>query len=172
MKKKLIIVNGTMGVGKTTTCRLLNKKLPNSVWLDGDWCWQINPFIVNEENKRMVEDHIRYLLRGFLNNTTIEYVIFSWLIHREDIMDIVVNMVNDLSFHLHKITLTASKEVLSKRIQKDIEEGLRSHGTIEASFERLPLYQNQQTIKIDNTHLSVEETVEEILDLLIEKNRR
>jgi len=168
MEKKLIIINGTMGVGKTTTCRLLNKKLPNSVWLDGDWCWQINPFIVNEENKRMVEDNIRHQLRSFLNNTSIEYVIFSWLIHREDIMEMVVNMVNDLSFQLHKITLTASKEVLSERIQKDIEEGLRSGETIQESYKKLPLFQNQQTIKIDNTHLSVEETVEEILGLLIE----
>ena len=51
MKKKLFIVNGAMGVGKT-------KKLQNSVWLDGDWCWMINPFVVNEENKRMVINNI------------------------------------------------------------------------------------------------------------------
>jgi broad-specificity NMP kinase len=40
-----------MGVGKTTTCKELSKKLQNSVWLDGDWCWMIDPFVVNEENK-------------------------------------------------------------------------------------------------------------------------
>lgn len=58
MKKKLVIVNGAMGVGKTTTCKELSKKLQNSVWLDGDWCWMINPFVVNEENKRMVINNI------------------------------------------------------------------------------------------------------------------
>ena len=47
-----------MGVGKTTTCEELSKKLQNSVWLDGDWCWMINPFVVNEENKRMVINNI------------------------------------------------------------------------------------------------------------------
>ncbi len=58
MKKKLFIVNGAMGVGKTTTCKELSKKLQNSVWLDGDWCWMIDPFVVNEENKRMVINNI------------------------------------------------------------------------------------------------------------------
>lgn len=58
MKKKLFIVNGAMWVGKTTTCKELSKKLQNSVWLDGDWCWMINPFVVNEENKRMVINNI------------------------------------------------------------------------------------------------------------------
>ena len=47
-----------MGVGKTTTCKELSKKLQNSVWLDGDWCWMINPFVVNEENKRLVINNI------------------------------------------------------------------------------------------------------------------
>ena len=58
MKKKLFIVTGAMGVGKNTTCKELSKKLQNSVWLDGDWCWIINPFVVNEENKRMVINNI------------------------------------------------------------------------------------------------------------------
>lgn len=43
-----------MGVGKTATSKELNKKLNNSVWLDGDWCWMMNPFTVNDENKNMV----------------------------------------------------------------------------------------------------------------------
>ncbi len=52
--KKLIIINGTMRVGKTATSKELNKKLNNSVWLDDDWCWMMNPFTVNDENKNMV----------------------------------------------------------------------------------------------------------------------
>ena len=41
MKKKLIIVNGVMGVGKTSVCRMLYKELDNSFWLDGDNYWII-----------------------------------------------------------------------------------------------------------------------------------
>lgn len=47
------MINGTMGVGKTATSRELQKMLNNCVFLDGDWCWDMQPFIVNEETKRM-----------------------------------------------------------------------------------------------------------------------
>ncbi|WP_422563170.1 AAA family ATPase [Clostridium botulinum] len=52
--KKLIIINGIMGVGKTATSKELNKKPNNSVRLDDDWCWMMNPFTVNDQNKNMV----------------------------------------------------------------------------------------------------------------------
>jgi len=35
---------------------LLNKTLQNSVWHDGDWGGMINPWTVNDEDMRMVED--------------------------------------------------------------------------------------------------------------------
>ena len=60
--KKLIIINGTMGVGKSTVSELLLKEMENSVYLDGDWCWNMNPFTVNEENIEMVLKNIIFLL--------------------------------------------------------------------------------------------------------------
>ena len=36
--KKLIIINRTMGVGKTTTCLELQKLMPKNMFLYGDWC--------------------------------------------------------------------------------------------------------------------------------------
>ena len=46
--KTLYLIGGTMGVGKTSACRALQQLLPNSVFLDGDWCWNIHPFQVTE----------------------------------------------------------------------------------------------------------------------------
>lgn len=37
--KHVYFIGGTMGVGKTTTCQMLKEKLQNSVFLDGDRCW-------------------------------------------------------------------------------------------------------------------------------------
>lgn len=65
--KVLYLIGGTMGVGKTTVCRELNARLPNSVFLDGDWCWCMDPFRVNDETKAMVMDNICHLLNNFLN---------------------------------------------------------------------------------------------------------
>ena len=58
--KTLYIIGGTMGVGKTTTCQHLKKILPESVFLDGDWCWDSHPFQVTEETRHMVMDNICY----------------------------------------------------------------------------------------------------------------
>ena len=67
--KRLYLIGGTMGVGKTTVCRQLKKELPNSVFLDGDWCWDADPFQVTEETKTMVLQNICYLLNSFIHCT-------------------------------------------------------------------------------------------------------
>ncbi|SFS41366.1 AAA family ATPase [Paenibacillus sp. 453mf] len=81
--KKLIIINGTMGVGKTTISKEVHKSLDKSVWLDGDWCWMMNPWVFSEENIRMVMDNVTYLLRNYLTNSTFDYVILSWVLHND-----------------------------------------------------------------------------------------
>ncbi|MDP4089087.1 MAG: AAA family ATPase [Bacillota bacterium] len=166
MNKKLIIINGTMGIGKTTTCRELNNKLNNSVWLDGDWCWMMNPFIVNEENKTMVQKNITYLLRNFLVNSSIEFVIFDWVIHMEDIFDLILKPLRDLNFEVFKITLICTEDALKKRILKDVELNQRDEGSLNISLERLELYKNMDTIKIDTTDITILETVDRIIELV------
>lgn len=76
--KTLYLIGGTMGVGKTSACRALQQLLPNSVFLDGDWCWNIHPFQVTEETKALVLDNICYLLNRFLRCSLVESVIFCW----------------------------------------------------------------------------------------------
>ena len=51
-----------MGVGKTATCRELQKILARNVFLDGDWCWDMQPFVVTDETTAMVGGNIAHLL--------------------------------------------------------------------------------------------------------------
>ncbi len=166
MKKKMIIINGTMGVGKSATCRELNKKLKNSVWLDGDWCWMINPFVVNDENKKMVINNINYLLRSFLTNSSLEYIIFNWVIHMEDIFDDILEPLNDLNFEIIKITLICDEDALKKRILEDVKLKLRDEECVRRSVERLDLYKEMSTKKIDTSNISVLETVDKIIKII------
>ena len=62
---EFIVLTGSSGCGKTTVCRELLKALPQCAFLDGDWCWMMDPFIVNEETKKMVQDNIIHLLRSY-----------------------------------------------------------------------------------------------------------
>lgn len=47
--KRLYLIGGAMGVGKTAACRELQNRLERSVFLDGDWCWDMRPFQVTAE---------------------------------------------------------------------------------------------------------------------------
>lgn len=163
--KKLIIINGTMGVGKSTTCKELLKKLTPGVWLDGDWCWDMNPFVVNDENKAMVMGNITYQLRAFLNNSGYEYVIFCWVIHEQAILDEILEKLSGCEYELHAISLVCSPEALAKRMTKDIDKGVRPADTvIERSVERLELYDKLSTVKLDVSGTTAEEAA-----VLVEK---
>lgn len=166
VRKKLIIINGTMGVGKSAACKELNKRLENSVWLDGDWCWMINPFVVNDENKDMVIDNITHLLKNFLRNKSLEYVIFNWVIHMEDIFNIIIEPLKELNFEIIKITLTCSEEALKERILNDIKHNLRDKDCFIRSVQRLRMYKKMNTEKIDTSNLSIIETVDEIAKII------
>ncbi|MEG0295631.1 MAG: AAA family ATPase [Clostridium sp.] len=166
MSKKLIIVNGVMGVGKTTICKKLYKALPNTFWLDGDWCWMMNPFIVNEENKRMVLENISFQLKNFLKNSSSEYVVFNWVIHSDEIMDDLLKLLDGLEFDLYKITLMCSKEKLIERIENDIRLGLRDEANVSRSLEKFNLYAAMDTIKVDTTGKTIEMIVDEIKDIV------
>lgn len=118
--KKFIIINGAMGVGKTSICKELNKILINSVWLDGDWCMMMNPWdFTNEINKKIFLDNLNYLLKNYLSNSTFEYVLFSWVIPREDMINYIVNKLPESCFELKKITLLCANDKLKERMLKD-----------------------------------------------------
>lgn len=164
--KNIVIINGTMGVGKTSLCKILNKRTEKSVWLDGDWCWQMNPFDPNEENKVMVEDNIRYLLLNFCKNSNIDSIIFSWVISSQLLLDRILSWFSNEDCDIHIITLTASDEVLSKRIKKDISLGLRQEKILEFSLEKQKLYDPMDTIKLDTSDLSLEDTLDQIFEII------
>ncbi|MCG7380835.1 AAA family ATPase [Paenibacillus sp. ACRSA] len=160
--KKLIVVNGSMGVGKTSTCKNLYKSLDRSVWLDGDWCWMMNPWTINKDTIEMVEKNIAYLLNNYLTNPAFDYIIFSWVLHREDILNDLLERLHTSEYKLYKITLTCSEESLRDRMLFDH----RSLEQINNSIDRLQLYQKMQTNKIDTSELGIEETVEKIIKVI------
>lgn len=84
VKKQIYILGGTMGVGKSTVSRVLKERLNNSVFLDGDWCWDAHPFQVTEETKRMVLRNICFLLNQFIRCSAYENVIFCWVLHQQN----------------------------------------------------------------------------------------
>jgi broad-specificity NMP kinase len=166
--KKLIIINGTMGVGKSTVCNILLDKLEPSVYLDGDWCWNMNPFIISEENKAMVISNITHLLKSYLNNSGYQYIVFCWVIHQADIFDLILKPLQDLDFELYKISLVCSQAALRGRLEIDVQKGLRAADLIDRSLQRLELYEKMDTVKLDVSTLTPEQAAMEIIKIVQE----
>lgn len=151
--KKLIIINGTMGVGKSSTSQELMKLLPNSVFLDGDWCWTSYPFTPTEETKSMVMDNITHLLNNFLSCSAYEHIIFCWVMHKEEILRQVLSRLKG-DFQAYCFSLVCSEQALVLRLFGDVAEGTRMEDIIERSVPRLQNYWDMDTEKIDVTSIS------------------
>ena len=152
--KKLYLIGGTMGVGKTSVCRELKKLLPGAVMLDGDWCWDMDPFTVTEETKAMVMDNICCLLGNFLRCGAIENVVFGWVMHQQSILDEICSRLDLGDCRVVKLSLVCTEAELRRRLQRDIEAGLRMPDILERSPQRLPLYETLRTVKLDTTSMT------------------
>lgn len=123
--KTLYLIGGTMGVGKTTVSRRLKKDLLDSVFLDGDWCWDADPFTVTEETKEMVINNICYLLNSFLHCSAYKNIIFCWVMHEKSIIDSILEKLDIENCDVKKISLIADEKELCKRLAADVAAGVR-----------------------------------------------
>ena len=162
MMKNLYMIGGTMGIGKTTVCQQLKQDLPNSVFLDGDWCWDASPFQVTDETKAMVINNICYLLNNFLKCSAYENIIFCWVMHEQSIINSILEKLDTQNCEVKCISLVADEKTLRERLEKDVERGIRSEDIIERSIVRIPMYQALNTIKIDTNTKTVAMIANEI----------
>ena len=162
MMKTLYMIGGTMGVGKTTVCQQLKQDLPNSVFLDGDWCWDASPFQVNDETKAMVMNNICYILNNFLKCSAYESIIFCWVMHEQSIIDSILEKLDTQNCEVKCVSLIVDENTLRERLSADVEKGIRSEDAIERSIARIPMYQALNTIKIDTNTKTVAVIANEI----------
>ena len=163
--KTFYLIGGTMGVGKTAVSQQLKRDLPNSVFLDGDWCWDASPFQVTEETKAMVMENICYLLNQFLHCSAYDNVIFCWVMHQQSIIESILERLDLSDCQVKSISLLASENTLRNRLQADVDSGIRAADVIERSVARIPLYQELSTIKVDTDYKTISAIAGEIARL-------
>jgi cytidylate kinase len=162
--KKLIFIHGPNGVGKSTLCKELSKKIHNSAWIESEWCRMTNPFVLNDEFIRMVEKNLSFMLRSYLESSSLEYVIFNYGFHgpRKQIFENILKNIGDMDYKLVPITITCSCEENRTRMLKDGRDEER----IRRALAVRNIYDNLGNHVIDTTGMSVEEAVHKVLELV------
>lgn len=161
--KDVFLIGGTMDVGKTATCQILKKKLNNSIFLDGDWCWDMYPFQVTEETKQMVMENICFLLNNFIKCSIYEHIVFCWVMHEQSIIDDILSHLDTANCRVHLISLVCDKQSLQARLSKDVDSGIRVEDIVCRSIERIALYEKLDTYKLDVSKITPEQTAEFII---------
>lgn len=157
-----------MGVGKTTVSKKLQSKLECCVYLDGDWCWYTNPWLLTDNTRQMAIENISYLLNNFISCPDYEYIIFSWILHDNSIVDDILGRIQNKDYEFIHLSLTASPDTIVNRLSADLEKSIRTEAiVIERSLERLAHYSSVDSIKIDTTNLTTDDVVNQIKKMII-----
>lgn len=143
-----------MGVGKTATCKELQRLLPANVFLDGDWCWDMTPFVVNDETKAMVVDNICHLLNGFIQCSAYENIVFCWVMHEQSIIDTIQSRLNTDDVSVRMFSLLANESALTARMHIDVQNGIRTPHDIARSLEYSGNYAAIQSEKVDVSNIT------------------
>lgn len=164
--KKLILIGGPMGIGKTTVGEILSRRLSHCAFLDGDWCWTWRPDCVNGETKALVLRNIRHMLRGYLESQTYENVVFVWVMHEQAIWDDVLSGLDGCEYELHRFVLTAGEAAFRERFMKDVDAALRRAEDLPAAYARMALYDAVDAPQIATDGLSAEEVADRLMEAL------
>lgn len=175
--KKLIMIGGAMGTGKTTSAEILVNSVPNSVMLDGDWCWQQGcDWHFDQESKDMALRNICFLLESFLKNSHIENVFFAWVLHLPETHKHITETLRarGCTFELIDLSLTIYEHALRKRLEGRSRAEAERQGLpfcksaldelVARTMDRACYFKDLDTIKIDVSKMTPGEVATKICE--------
>ena len=123
MRKKLILISGSPCVGKSAVGTRLFESYGNSAYLDGDWCWCVHPFSVQDPRLRNGDRSMSFVLSNYLQSD-FEYVVFTSVVLTDPhIRESILNGITAKDYETIAFTLTCSEETLKKRHDKRGDPG-------------------------------------------------
>lgn len=162
--KKLIIIAGPPGVGKTTISKSMFETIDGCAWLDADWCWNTNPWIAkSDDEKRIIEGTFVRILDTYIHNENINTIIFNWVIKTNWMFDLIINNIDCKNLMIKKIVLVSDQDSHINRLKSDS----RRNELIE-NPEDMESYKRLDAIIVDTTHDSIEENTNKIMKIINE----
>ena len=159
---KVIILNGPMGVGKTTVGKYIAETNKGTAFIDGDWCLDIHPFVGNRETKTMAIDNILHMIDNYRKCSVCRMIVLVWLMDNQWVYQSIIEGISKLQIEIKSVTLMCDKETLIKRWKNDKNREWRTDEWLEVSLKSLPYFLSMEN-SIDTSGLSIEEIADRIL---------
>ena len=162
---KVIVLNGPMGVGKTTVGKYIADHYPGTAFIDGDWCMDIHPFVGSQETKAMAVDNILHMIRNYQNCSVCGMVVLVWLMDDPWVIQRITEDLAALQVEVRSVTLVCDRENLIRRWENDQNCEWRTDGWLNVSLKSLPGFASMENA-IDTSGLPVER----IADLVMQQD--
>lgn len=161
----IIIINGSLGVGKTSVASQLHYKFAKAVHLDGDSIGDVQPFEIYDDARIQHLYQTLELLIGFHQRYGYQHFVINYVFETSASLQSLIDLLHPLDPSIHTYWLTCDREEQANRIRK------RKRDDLEWELQRFIELQQIQTQAaqqgfigkhIDTTSLTVAEVGEEI----------
>ena len=158
----VIILNGPMGVGKTTVGKYIADRNPGTAFIDGDWCMDLHPFIGDREVKTMAVDNILHMIRNYRDCAACRMVVLAWLMDEPWVIRKIMEGLSAMQVRTKSVTLVCDRENLTERWEKDQSCDWRTEEWLRVSLKSLPGFASMDNA-MDTSNLSAEKIAEMIM---------
>lgn len=158
--KKLVLLGGPPGVGKTATLWQLGNKLTHSALLDADDVWRVSNEHSLEENRSIAIQNVIHVMQGYFE-AGCHVGIVSWVFARPQLFEPVIEGLKSRVDSIQQIYLTATEEAIEKRLAHRMDQD-----RLEYSRTRLELINALPFTRIDTTNLSPNKVADQVKDII------
>lgn len=162
---RVIMINGPMGVGKTTIGKCIAQKYAGTAFIDGDWCMDVHPFVGNRETKTMAIDNILHMIDNYRRCSICKMIVVVWLMDEQWVYQKVMDGISDMGLEVKSVVLVCDENSLIDRWKNDKICEWRTQEWLEASLESLAFFSS-----LENVLDTSSRTVDQIVDRIIREN--
>ncbi|MDE5940344.1 MAG: AAA family ATPase [Lachnospiraceae bacterium] len=152
---KVIIINGPMGVGKTTVGKYIAEKWEGTAFIDGDWCLDLHPFVGNRETKTMAIDNILHMIDNYRKCSICKMIVLVWLMDEQWVYQKIADGISKMGLEVKNTVLVCNENNLIDRWKKDKKCEWRTQEWLEISLKSLLFFSSLQG-SIDTSDLAVD----------------
>ena len=161
---KVIILNGPMGVGKTTVGKNIADRNPGTAFIDGDWCMDIHPFVGSRETKTMAVDNILHMIANYRKCSVCSMVVLVWLMDDPWVIQRITEGLSEMQAEVKSVTLACDRENLIRRWKNDRNCEWRTDDWLDVSLKSLPGFASAKNA-VDTSGLPADRVADLVMQL-------